>query len=771
MRGWIHLGVMLGFMLSASAFARNLPQKNQNLGFEKSSSFSLPKENTAASQSRKRKFVPFDAKLYDLAYKTFIANENLTEAFHLAQKAVKTKPNSLAWRKKYAQVSSWLGYGEIAMEQWFYLIKKTNDPQIIQEAIRVAELTFDYPTLIDIYQYQLNNGVPLKRVVDGLAKTLVQLGEPEKALQILQQVKKPSDKSIIQLQVYLGKLDSALDSLQKEQKKSGLSVHNSIEQAEILFTMMQVKQAFHVLKEVVSLVKPDNKTYWDLMAELAWKENDSSLSVLSYERLYANGERNEIVLTRLGQLLQQTAPEKSLQLALENWRLHPSQDALYLAASKSHQLKNWPLFYNLFNMMPADKRSEHIDLYIYWALDQGLDALAIDLANKQALKKKQLPLPLRLVIAEKEHDHSKIKRLLADMKQSDDEKSYEYMRDAAQQIGEMQSAQEYAFLALDEDPVNTNNYQILQDLMLPRSDFIDANVNYRQNGPISGFQDFFHWQYYLTPSLYVQPFMNQWRIHSNDKTQIINVPGSLDHYGAIVGLKRKRGDYLFRFDQRHAVQNYFTAKFDWLYQWDRFASTLVSAGWQQDSDETTQLLVGGKKNFINLGGTYLLSAHDNLSVFVQLNQYQSQDQYKVGTGESYRLTWTHNFRVSYPNWNLVTYMAVNRYHNTGVTSPLLNSLLPVPSSAGLLPPSYYEVGMNIGVGQIYREEYTHSFKPFAEIGIFRHSVNGIGGLGTAGIAGSVFGRDHLALYASFSRGAEAAGQLDYSVGLEYKLYY
>jgi hypothetical protein len=761
----------LAYLVSSFAHAFELPQDHDILHVEQAGNYFLPADKEMEVKDRKKKFVKYDRKLYDLAYQTFLANKDLKEGFYLSRSAVEKKPNSFKWRKRYAQVSAWLGYGDISMQQWMYLVKKTNDPVVIKEAIKVAELTFDYPALIKIYQYQIDQGVPVKQVIDGLAKTLTELGEPDKALALLKKYKSPADKSILKLQIELGKLEPALKSLQAERKMKGLSVHNSIEQAQVLFTMTRLKQAFTVLKEVISYAKPDDKDYWNLLAELAWKKNDESIALLSYERLYAAGDTNEILLNRFSQLLQKTVPQRSLQLVLENWRLHPTDDNLYRAASMSHQLKNWPLFYSLFSLLKPDERAKHIDLYILWALDQRIDALAIDETEKAIESGAILPAWLRLAVAQREHNSIKIKKLLEEMKEGADASSYQYLRDAASQIGDVQSAQEYAYRALEHNPAGVGNYQSFQDMMLPHSDYIDLYFDHHQNGPVSGFEDFLRWQYFITPSFYVRPFMERWRTSSNDKSQIINVPGSLDQYGAYFGLKHKRSGYELKIDQRHAMHNYIQAEFDWQTQWDRFLITDLKVAWQEEADETTQLLVGGKKSFVDVGGTYRLTARDSMVASVQINQYHSQDQVYLGSGQNYRLAWLHQFRSNYPDWNMTTYLNVNRYHNSGNTSSLLNGLLPVPATEPLLPRSFYEIGLNVGVGQIFREQYTHSFRPFAEIGVFNHSVNGIGEVATAGIAGSVFGRDHLVLYGNFSRGEEAAGQIDYSVGLEYKLYY
>lgn len=735
------------------------------------SAFVLPRDEDRAPVKQERQFINYDSELYGLAYTTFLANKNLKSAFFLARAAVKQKPKSIKWRKRYAQVSSWNGYGDISMQQWMILVKKTNDPAIIKDAIKMANLTFDYPSLLEIYQYQLDRGVPVKKVVDGLSDALKHLGEPEQALALLKKFKNPSNKRVIQLQVELGRFEPVLKSLQAQQKKEGFSVHNSVQQAQVLFTMTRVKQAFLVLKEVASLAKASDAKYWELLAELAWKQSDRPIALISYERLYALNQRDEVLMVRLSRLLQKVAPQRGLQIALENWRLRPTLENLYDAASLSFSQKDWLLFYDLFNMLPVAKKTEHAELYIEWALAQHLNELAIDTANKAQRAGKVLPTWLKLSLAMRENDQTKIAQYLEDLKASEDAASYGDQSVAAYAIGHIESAQELAYMALETQPSDTSTYQYLRDVMLPHSNYIDVNVDHHQNGPIAGPEEYISTRYFIAPRFFIEPFARVWQTKSSDPTQIINPPNWINDFGVLAGISDKRSIYLGAISQRQAMRNFWQAMFAWQEQWDRFFSWQLSGGWQQKADETTALLVAGKKDTIGEEFTYRLTARDSLVTTFSQSEYYSQDSVYFGDGQKYRISWLHKFLHAYPDWNIQTYFSINQYRNTRNQSDVLNSILPSPSTEGPLPRNFNELGFVVGMGQVYREEYTHAFRPFFEIGVFRHSLNGIGQLAMAGIAGSIFGRDHLALYGNASRGEETTGQLDYSVGLEYRLYY
>jgi hypothetical protein len=70
-----------------------------------------------------------------------------------------------------------------------------------------------------------------------------------------------------------------------------------------------------------------------------------------------------------------------------------------------------------------------------------------------------------------------------------------------------------------------------------------------------------------------------------------------------------------------------------------------------------------------------------------------------------------------------------------------------PALAGdFIPQSYWQYGLYFGFGNDLLDQYTHAWRPFFDIGILHNSVQGWGPDISLGLAGSVFGGDHLALY-------------------------
>lgn len=110
----------------------------------------------------------------------------------------------------------------------------------------------------------------------------------------------------------------------------------------------------------------------------------------------------------------------------------------------------------------------------------------------------------------------------------------------------------------------------------------------------------------------------------------------------------------------------------------------------------------------------------------------------------------------------------------GRADALISSLLPAASrsaSAGnFMPGTYTQYGLFAGFGADLREQYTHRWRPFLEVGIVHDSIQGGGATVDAGMAGSVFGGDHAALFIEHQR-VSRLGTPVTVVGAQYRWLY
>jgi hypothetical protein len=741
--------------------------------------FELPRtEDKELQQIQEQdKFSAFNAEIYDLAYQTFIANKNLQDAFALAGQAVAQQPDSLLWRERLANVSLWLGYIDLAMQQWLVILAKTADPVVAQQAIATAKSVQDYQMLVKIYNLQLQHGVPMQHIWRDYSEALIIVGEPQRALDILEQQSKVQDVSdnLIALYKDMGQYNKALVILKQQRSKDGHSVANAMQQAVMLFSFNKLQEAYVEIKNVMPYAKADNKEYWTLLANLSWQNADEKIALVAYQNIYNSGGASQLEVGRLIYLLQRDNPAAALNLALASFDKSHTTETLVQATLLSFQLKRWNLFYNLYNKLAATEKDNNIQLLVEWALLDKNPTLASDFAAKAKRAGKILPAWLQLSLAMETNNTDAIADLLQNATDKKIDKSDQAA--AANKLGYIKQAQQLAFEALYDNPNDSAKYQQFIDLALPATNSVTVMSQYENNATVSGLESFLRATYYVNPNFYVQPYFTIWFPTSNDPTEIQNIPNNITVYGAMFTQSVRRNIWSADLSYRQAMRNYARAILSWQRQVVAKWSTNISLGIREDADESSIMQIAASKNSIDLTNSYQLTARDLVTFVISGQQFNAQDNVFLGDGESFNFSVSHKFNFNYPDWNITFFTNANYYQRSGEQSMLIDSLFEntdqenTSISTTILPLGYYEVGFTGGFGQGFQQNYTKAIRPFAALSLFEHTRNGFEQVASCGLASAVIGRDHLYLYANFSHSQSDAGRINTIFGAEYRLYY
>lgn len=105
---------------------------------------------------------------------------------------------------------------------------------------------------------------------------------------------------------------------------------------------------------------------------------------------------------------------------------------------------------------------------------------------------------------------------------------------------------------------------------------------------------------------------------------------------------------------------------------------------------------------------------------------------------------------------------------------MLGRLLPagVPLSVDqFMPRSFTQYGVLFGFGTDYLDRYTRAWRPFLDVGMLRDNREGWGSQVQLGVAGSVFGNDHLALYIEHQSITRSGTSPLTEIGLRYRWLY
>lgn len=343
---------------------------------------------------------------------------------------------------------------------------------------------------------------------------------------------------------------------------------------------------------------------------------------------------------------------------------------------------------------------------------------------------------------------------------------------AATRTGDQVLAQTLAFNGLTEHPKDTLMYQLFTDTMLPASSNFDTETMFVKNGYINGVQEKFSSTLFITPRISITPWANVWRTTSINTTYILAATNYDSSEGMKLAYKHKIGVAALDFGARHGLANFMMLKLTDSYLITSKLNLNLAFGYQQPADETSSLLIAGMKNEAKIGAAYQLTVRDSLSSSFSYKNFNSQDKNFLGKGQVLDVYYNHKFEFGYPDWNASLFSSVNAYQGTGSISPEAQQVIPAGQAVNasfFIPEGFVRYGAGFGFGQGFRDGYTHAWRPFAEASVFEDLGIGFGNYLDIGIAGSVFGRDHLALYYERSSGFTVANQINYTYGARYRL--
>jgi hypothetical protein len=205
---------------------------------------------------------------------------------------------------------------------------------------------------------------------------------------------------------------------------------------------------------------------------------------------------------------------------------------------------------------------------------------------------------------------------------------------------------------------------------------------------------------------------------------------------------------------------------------DSRVSFTTLAGVNQQADESAALRVGGVKNVLSLGTTWRPSLREFVGARVEYDRFRGQDGTWLGSGMVYDLEAGYRIRTQYPDYTVRVVGTHANYRTSGGTlSPRLSTLVPADDEASksfYMPQNFTQAGVVFGFGDQLLDDYTHKWRPFMELGALYDTRAGHNFRTELGIAGTVLGNDHLAMYVRHETASRNGGTPLTELGMRYR---
>ncbi|WP_240766721.1 tetratricopeptide repeat protein [Paraburkholderia flava] len=391
------------------------------------------------------------------------------------------------------------------------------------------------------------------------------------------------------------------------------------------------------------------------------------------------------------------------------------------------------------------------DVAVAWALSHEANPLAKRWLALQAVNRLAQPAAAQLTVALADNDVATMQRLLA---QGTRLPRYDRI-DATVAIDHPAQAEALAFDGLDGAPDDTEMHRRLVENALAWPQSLDATVTSYVEHPLDYIEQTIAGsrkiaEHYMIGVTGTQDFQR-----STDVSQLVGVP-SVDR-SVNVYARRQTLDTAFTINggRREALDSFYTFGIGAEFGRNSPLQLGVRAGRNQIADELPTLRVGGMKDNAIADLTWQLGERITMSGSVEADRFYSQARTYLGSGVLSTAQLSYRIRTAYPDYTVRLVGIHGDYGASGHADSLISSLLPAtdqPATAGnFIPATYSQYGLFAGFGNDLREQYTHRWRPFLDVGIVHDSIQGWGPEVSAGIAGTVFGGDHAALFVEHQR--------------------
>lgn len=356
---------------------------------------------------------------------------------------------------------------------------------------------------------------------------------------------------------------------------------------------------------------------------------------------------------------------------------------------------------------------------------------------------------------------------------------------AARAIDDLRLVQSTAFETQTDQTDDNPLHMQLADSLLEFSDHAGAEFTKRKLGGLDEQLVATHWHAAVDPKLSLDFQFGRIARQETDTAVIRNAPD--ERFSRLkINWRHDDGATTLMVENRHSLATYTPLQIEHEQRIDNRLSLNVGLGTDLSSQETTILRLAGMKDRASLGLRYRPTRMDQITLEHWREDYKLQTGANVGSGNHTGITLSHMLRQEARDLELSAFWSTHSFsHRANAQSirekdlavaALTPQNLPPPNNIDLatnyfLPDNFSFYGIRLATDLRYQAQYTRAFRPFGAVSATRHSSLGTGYSLRLGIAGSIFGADHLSLSWGLGKSGLQSGGLIRELQLNYRIHY
>jgi Tfp pilus assembly protein PilF len=243
------------------------------------------------TQSKKLVFHQYNAKTFHMAYKVYLMNGQVKQAYQIAKAAVRLAPDNLIWRQQLAKAAAWSGHLDIALEQYLYLFNHSSQKsEYADKIIPLGTQVSDYHTVANVLTFllklrPLDPSLQLKYVAALQAQ-----GKAQQALDYLNQhpaffANPAFMPQYVEIAIGLNDTNLLEKTLQRWEQLEPQNTKPYWMEANLQMNRGKLQASYTILKQMRQLKPQQGLAFWFQYAALAQLLGDMSGCVVAYQNI------------------------------------------------------------------------------------------------------------------------------------------------------------------------------------------------------------------------------------------------------------------------------------------------------------------------------------------------------------------------------------------------------------------------------------------------------------------------------------------------------
>ena len=341
---------------------------------------------------------------------------------------------------------------------------------------------------------------------------------------------------------------------------------------------------------------------------------------------------------------------------------------------------------------------------------------------------------------------------------------------AANNDGQIALAQTLVFDALNKNSDSQNAYISHLNLAQQRSNKFTIKPSFYIREPLKQKYIKIKNQNYLDDGYYLSTSLNFYDNETLDSAILLTVPSKTLEVGASVKKVFQRGVLDFDINYHNSMKKYISLQLSGDYKLHNALKAGFILANNITSLESTQLLLGGKKDMIEAKISYNIMPSTLIEYKHQYNRYNSQDDVYLGSGNYGYSILAYQIRNGYPDMRVAAFADFGVYQETEGSRGVIDELQ--VDGVTTLPEDFYNVGGLFTYGMVNESVYTRVWRPFIELSAYYNSFIDDYSYGfNIGYGGSINHKDHLVVGSSYTESSNGVGDSIFELYLKYEFLY